>query len=231
MFRCFCLAALLLVSLPMLACQKQDESAKATVSATPASQLPADQAGTEPPPAPPIREDFEGEPKLSLFPRVGDFSPEETDKEGQSYWLTFIDHLVRTSGPVKGKNGTGFTLRGIKGIDSVGFFSPLAVHPDTGYRVTFRFWGNLPKGGQSGVGILEFDEFLWVGEQYPRSLSEKHFQRSQMGVQLTGKHDGTTRSFTFRTGPKTHMIHLVFFREGTPDRSPVIFDDIDIQPE
>lgn len=231
MFRCFCIGLLLTMSLLVLACQKQEDTAKTTTPATTASQIPADQANTEPPPAPPIREDFEGEPKLSLFPRVGDFAPEETDKEGESYWLTFIDHLMRTSGPVKGKDGTGFAIRGIKTVDSVGFFSPLAVKPDTGYRVAFRFWGNLPKGGQSGAGILEFNEFLWVGGQYPRSLSEKHFQRSQVGTQLTGNHNGTTQSFTFRTGPNTRMIHLVLFREGTTDRNPVIFDDIDIKPE
>ncbi|NJC87129.1 MAG: hypothetical protein FIB02_01120 [Desulfuromonas sp.] len=216
------------------ACQKQEDPPKTTTPVAVADQnpsVPAGKEGEEPPPAPPIREDFEGQPKLSLFPRVGDFSPEETDKEGQSYWLTFIDHLVRTSGPIKGKNGTGFAIRGIKTIDSVGFFSPLAVKPDTSYRIDFRFWGKLPKGGESGAGILEFDEFLWIPGQYPKSVSEKHFQRAQVGVKLTGQHDGTRQSFTFRTGPNTRMIHLVFFREGTPDREPVIIDDIDIRSE
>ncbi|MCM2264842.1 MAG: hypothetical protein NDI73_06565 [Desulfuromonadales bacterium] len=216
------------------ACQKQEEPPKAAAPATVADQNPAAAAakeGDEPPPAPPIREDFEGEPKLSLFPRVGDFCPEETDKEGQSYWMTFIDHLQRTSGPIKGKNGTGFAIRGIKTIDSVGFFSPLAVKPETSYRVSFRAWAKLPKGGQGGAGILEFDEFLWIAGQYPKSLSEKHFQRAQVGVQLTGSHDGTTQSFVIRTGPKTRMIHLVFFREGTPDREPMVIDDIEIKAE
>lgn len=224
MFRGLFIASLFSASLLTLACQKQEEPPKAAPAPAAATAGNSTQ-----PPAPPLHEDFEGEPKLSLFPRVGDFRPEDSDKEGMSYWLTFIDHLVRTSGPVRGKNGTAYALRGIKGIDSVGLFSPLAVKPETDYHVTFRFWGKLPKGGQSGVGVLEFDEFLWVGEQYPRSLSEKHFQLSQIGTQLTGKHDGTTQNFTFRTGSKTRMIHLVFFREGTPDREPVIIDDIDIR--
>lgn len=231
----FSVFALICLFAGVSACQKQDEPSKtatATAAAEQGAVTPANKdGGSEPPPAPPVKEDFEGEPKLSLFPRVGDFCPEETDKEGQSYWLTFIDHLTRTSGPVKGKNGTGFAIRGIKSVDSVGFFSPLAVSPDTSYRISFRAWAKLPKGGFGGAGILEFDEFLWVPGQYPRSLSEKHFQRAQVGVQLTGAHDGTAQSFTIRTGPNTRMIHLVFFREGTPDREPMVIDDIDIRGE
>lgn len=216
------------------ACQKTEEPSKAisplatTGEGTPAANGTGDD---EPPPAPPIREDFEGEPKLSLFPRVSDFRPEETDKAGQSYWLTFIDHVVRTSGPVRGKNGNGFAIRGIKGVASVGFFSPLAVNPDSVYRVTFRAWAKLPEGAAGGAGILEFDEFLWVPGQYPKSLSEKHFQRAQPGVQLTGTHEGSVQNFSFHTGPETHMIHLVFFREGTPGREPFVIDDIEIKAE
>jgi hypothetical protein len=234
MSRHFFTLTLLCVFAFVTACEKQESLPKTATPATVADSkttAAADVEGGEPPPAPPIREDFEGEPKLSLFPRIGDFCPEDTDKEGQSYWLTFIDHLVRTSGPVRGKNGTGFAIRGIKTVDSVGFFSPLAVTPATSYRVSFRFWGKLPQGGQGGAGILEFDEFLWVPGQYPKSLSEKHFQRAQTGVQLTGDHDGATQSFTFRTSPKTQMIHLVFFREGTSAREPIIIDDIDIRAE
>lgn len=216
------------------ACQKQEEPLKAAAPATVADQSPPvspAKGGDEPPPTPPIREDFEGEPKLSLFPRVGDFRPEDDDQEGLSYWATYIDHLSRTSGVLTNKDaskGRAFGFRGIKSVDSVGFFSPLAVVPDTTYRVSYRLWSNLSPGGTTGIGILEFDEFLWVGDQLPRSLSEKHFQRSQPGIKLTDDHAGKVQSFTFRTGPRTRMIHLVFFREGTPDRNPVVIDDITI---
>ncbi len=54
------------------------------------------------PPAPPIFEDFEGMPQLSLFPRAGDYRPEDGD-EKLPYWATFIDHLRRTSGVVAHK--------------------------------------------------------------------------------------------------------------------------------
>lgn len=219
------------------ACQKTEEPQKAAAPpATVGQSAPAvsGPSGSEPPPAPPIREDFEGEPKLSLFPRVGDFRPEDDNKEGLSYWATYIEHLSRTSGVLTNKDaskGHAFGFRSIKAIDSVGFFSPLAVEPDKAYRVSYRLWSNLSPGGTTGIGILEFDEFLFIADQFPKSLSEKHFQRSQLGIKLTDDHDGATQTFTFRTGPKTRMVHLVFFREGTPDRNPVIIDDIEIRQE
>jgi hypothetical protein len=187
--------------------------------------------GTEALPFPPVREDFEGSPQLSLFPRVGDFAPEESDKEGEALWATFIDHLLTISGPDKGDSGTRFAIRSLANFNSVGFFSPLAVKPETGYRVSFRAWTKLPEGGVAGAGILEFDEFLWIGDQFPRSLSEKHFQRAQSGVQLTGEHEGLKQTFTFRSGPKTRMIHLVFFLEGAHFREPLVIDDIEIRTE
>lgn len=233
MYRLSLMTTVLLCTLALTAaCQKEEPPQTA-----PPAQLQTvagDSKAASAPPGPPIHEDFEGEPKLSLFPRVGDFRPEEADKEGLSYWATFIDHLSRTSGLLTSKDtakGRAFSFRSIKGIDSVGFFSPLAVAPDTGYRVSYRLWSNLAPGGTTGVGILEFNEFLWISDQLPRSLSEKHFHRSQLGFKLTDGHDGKTQSFSFRTGPQTRMIHLVFFREGTPDRNPVIIDDIEIKPE
>lgn len=233
MFRLIFVATVLMCTLPLAAaCGKEEApqpAAPAQTQATPAGNA-ADLAQF----TPPVREDFEGEPKLSLFPRVGDFRPEDADKEGLSYWATFIDHLTRTSGLLTNKDtakGRAFSFRSIKGIDSVGFFSPLAVAPDASYRVSYRLWSNLAPGGTTGVGILEFDEFLFIADQFPKSLSEKNFQRSQLGIRLTDDHDGKVQSFSFRTGPQTRMIHLVFFREGTPDRNPVIIDDIEIKPE
>lgn len=210
------------------ACQGQEEPRPPTATSPPAE---AGSAGDLPQPAPPVREDFEGEPKLSLFPRVGAFSPEESDREGQGLWLTFIDHLQRSSGPIRGKNGTGFALRGIKTIDSVGYFSPLTVQPETSYRVTYRVWTRLPEGGRGGAGILEFDDFLWIPAQYPKSLSDKHFLKAHTGISLTGAHDGAVQEFTFRTGPKTRMIHLVFFLEGAVTKEPMVIDDIEIRAE
>ena len=217
------LFALILLALLTAGCQRETppETPK-TTAGTPAET---------PPPTPPIREDFEGEPKLSLFPRIGDYCPEEADKDGQALWSTYIDHVTRMSGIVVNKDtskGKAFRFRGMRTINSVGFFSPLAVKPDTGYQVSFRSWSNLPAGDISGAGVLEFDEFLWVPGQYPKSLCDKHFQTSQKGVELKGKQDGEVQKFTFRTGPKTRMIHLVFFREGPKDQEQVVIDDIEI---
>jgi hypothetical protein len=227
------LLMLLFAAMLSAACQKGDEQTPAAAP-PPAAEAPAPVKEAEepplPPPMPPVKEDFEGEPKLSLFPRVGDFAPERDDQEKMGYWATFIDHLVRTSGPVKRGENRGFALRGIKTIQSVGFFSPLGVEPASSYRVSFRQWGNLPKGAVAGVGALEFNEFFWIADQFPRSFSQEHLRGAHEGVRLTGKQDGKLQTFTFKTGPETRMIHLVLFLEGEFGRDPILFDDIEIEP-
>jgi hypothetical protein len=184
------------------------------------------------PPAPPINETFEAAPQLSLFPRAGDVRPEETE-ERFPYWKTFIEHIVKTSGPaniVRDESKTSWALRGIKTIDSVGYFSPLAVQPATSYQVTFQIKTELAEGASAGIGVLEFSEFLWIGNQFTEAQLNEFVTGSQEGVRLTGTRDWEEQSFTFTTDPQTNMIHLIFFREGEHDRKPVLFDDISITP-
>ncbi|WP_020674954.1 hypothetical protein [Geopsychrobacter electrodiphilus] len=185
------------------------------------------------PPRPPLFENFQGAPQLSLFPRTGAYRPEDNDTEGMQYWRTFIEHLLRTSGPTKAKGATdgniSFGFRGIKGIDSVGFFSPIAVQPTTRYEIRTTFSCDLTAGATAGIGILEFNKFLWVGEQYPESLIKESQVGAQVGVRLKGKVEKQLQTFSFTTGPKTAMIHLIFFREGKPDRNTVTIDDISIK--
>ncbi len=185
------------------------------------------------PPTPPLFENFEGEPQLSLFPRVGDYRPENDDSERLPYWGTFIEHVLKTSGVAKGvRDGApsrAFGFRSINTLDSIAFFTPLAVEPQTVYQVSFRLKADLPEGAMAGIGVLEFDEFLWVGEQYSESLALKHQTGVQEGVRISGKIDWEPTVFSFTTGPATRMIHLVFFREGKHDRLPVLWDDIAIE--
>ena len=223
--------------LPTIGCQKETEppqpAAPASAPSPSAGETTppyADSTNQPPPPSPPIKENFDGEPKLSLFPRVGDFAPEEDEKEKLGYWVTFIDHLVRISGPVKKEKGRAFAIRGIKTIDSIGFFAPLAVEPDREYRVSYRIWCKLPKGVVTGIGYQEYSQFLWIGEQYSKSISQKYFRGAREGLRLSGKQEGKTQQFTFRSGPETRMVHLIFFLDGEPDREPVIIDDIEVVP-
>ncbi len=181
-------------------------------------------------PAPPIVEDFEGKPKLSLFPRIGDYRPENDDEAGLPFWNAYLEHVTRTAGLVNlPAGGRAFGMRSVAGLDSLGFFSPLAVSPSTTYEVSARFKTELPEGGQAGVGVVEFDQFLWVGEQYTRSLAAKHQTGIHEGIKLAAVNDWEPRDFSFTTGPKTRMIHLVFYREGESDRKPVLWDDVEIK--
>jgi hypothetical protein len=181
------------------------------------------------PPEPPIFEDFQGDPQLSLFPRAGDFRPTE-DSDRLPYWKTFIEHLLKVTG-VAEEQETGsraWVFRSIKSIDSLGYFSPLAVEPQTTYQVSFQLTAELSEGASAGIGILEFNKFLWVPGQYTEETFKQHFSGSHEGKRLTGTNKAE-QTFTFTTGPETRMIHLVLFREGTHDRNSVMFDDIRIE--
>ena len=181
------------------------------------------------PPRPPLKEDFQAKPKISLFPRAGDFQP-PLDDESHSYWRTFIDHLIKITKVVENQadGNRGWVFRSIKSIDSVGYFAPVAIEPETDYQVSFEMTADLPEGASAGIGILEFDEFLWIGEQYNEAIYQDHYQGFHEGLRLKGTVRGL-QTFTFRTGPKSHMAHLVLFRDGPHDRSNVMFDNLEIR--
>lgn len=186
------------------------------------------------PPTPPIFETFEGAPQLELFPRIGDYRPAEEESERLAFWRTYMLHFTKTSGIVaipapKAHAGKVFSMRSVAGIEALGYFAPLAVEPETSYRLSCALNAALPEGARAGIGILEFDEFLWVAEQFPQALAKKHQLGAQPGLSLTGRLDWQEQRTTFTTGPKTRMIHLVLFRDGTPDRQPVLFDDIRLE--
>lgn len=226
--------SLLLIFLFVSGCEGRRDTAPALLEKT-ATEPVIGEPEPPPPPKPPMLETFDGEPQLSLFPRVGAFRPEDGDQEGSSFWLTYIDHLLRTSGAIDGagrSGGRAWALRSLSGIDSVAFFSPLAVEPLTTYRVRFAFRGELPQGGSAGVGILEFDNFLWIGEQFPQTLQQKHQTGAHPGISLQGGNiDWAEQGFQFTTSAHTRMVHLILFRDGAADRQhSVFFDDIAIEP-
>ena len=160
-------------ALILVGCQEQqppsaEEAITAETQTSSTEEAPATTEGSpppptedRPPPTPPLKEDFQGEPRISLFPRVGDFQP-PLDDETHSYWRTFIEHLVKITRVVenKGDGNRGWAFRSIDSIDSVGYYAPVAVEPETDYQVTFEMTADLPEGASAGVGILEFDEFF-----------------------------------------------------------------------
>lgn len=217
---------------PQTADRPQHESVKSEAAVS-APDAPQDAAATPPvertPPQPPLREDFQGAPQMSLFPRVGDFQPPPGD-ERHAYWRTFIDHLVKITGVAENSTdgSRGWVFRSIDTIDSVGYFSPIAVEPNRTYQVSFALKADLPEGASAGIGVLEFDTFLWIGEQYGEEMHEQHYRGVHEGRRLTGQVSGL-QSFSFTSGPDTRMIHLVLFREGPHDRNSLMFDDIEIR--
>ncbi|PLX79551.1 MAG: hypothetical protein C0615_02295 [Desulfuromonas sp.] len=221
------ISALFALSLLLIAgCDRSDKAETPTQKASP------DQAEEQEriPPTPPLFEDFQAKPVLSIFPRVGDYQP-APDDERHPFWLTFIDHLNKVSGLLSNREdgNKAWSFRSVNTIDSVAFFAPLKVEPATTYHVSYRIRAELPEDAKTGIGVLEFDEFLWDGEQYTEETTKKHLLRSSVGIELTGSIEWEERSFEFQTTPKTEMIHLVFYRDGAHSRDPVLIDDIRIE--
>jgi len=242
------LILLLFCTLPLMACQSKKEEpattapkstagdsalkAPETLAEAVSKDAPVASIEEQSPPTPPLFENFQGEPQLSLFPRAGTYRPADDDSEGLQFWRTYIEHLLRTSGPLKAaeeSDNVKFGFRAIKGIDSVGIFSPIAVKPVTRYRVSALLSCDLVEGASAGIGVLEFDKFQWIGEQFSESMVKDYQRGSQPGITLRGKVENQPQSFDFTTGTETGMIHLVFFREGPQDRNPVLIDDIRIE--
>lgn len=225
MLRSIAISLLTLISISLLTvgCDQQTAS-------TPAVEAPSQVEDDRVPPQPPLNETFDVAPQLSLFPRVGDYRP-ETDEERFPFWKTFIDHFTKVSGLLKDpeSENKAWSFRSINTIDSVAYFSPLGVEPNTTYRVSYKVKTELPEGGKTGIGILEFSEFLWIGEQYTEEQTKQFQVGAQMGIELTGDIDWEEHSFTLTTRPETKMIHLIFFREGEHNRKPVLIDDISIE--
>ncbi len=215
---------ILLFLLNLTACQSQTDKAQ--------PQTEKVELKEQTPPTPPLYEDFQASPQLSLFPRAGAFRPEDDDEQGLPFWRTYMEHLTRTSGPLKvgaeEDTNIAFGFRAIKGLDSVGVFSPLAVEPGKTYEVKALISCDLTEEASAGIGVLEFKEFLWISDQFSESMAKEHQVGAKQGVKLSGKVEKQQQSFTFTTSPQTKMIHLLFFRDGAQDRNPVVIDDIGI---
>lgn len=229
-------AAILLVCILLSACDSREQTP--TPPAVPEktgtqSGTPSTTETPPPPPSPPVVETFDKEPQLNLFARVGSYRPDDDNAEGLGYWSAFIDHVQRTSGmrPKAGRSDSrGWVVHGIKGLDSIAFFAPLAVKPTTSYTVSFDLKGDFPKGTKAGIGVLEFSEFLWISDQFTEAMSKEFQTASFPGVTVTNKSDWKTYTFTFTTTPRAGMIHLVIFREGPMDREiPILFDNISVE--
>ena len=209
--------------------QEETRSVVAEQVSESSQEVVATEAADKQPPRPPLRENFQGEPQLSFFPRVGDFQPPR-DSERYPDWHTGINQLVQVTGVAENAadGSRGWVFRSIDFIDSLGYFAPVAVEPGRIYQVRFKLIADLPAGASAGMKVLEFDKFLWVGEQYTEEIYNRHFRGGHEGRRLAGKGHGI-QAFAFSTGPDTRMIHLVMFRDGTHDDNSLMFDDIEIR--
>jgi hypothetical protein len=224
----------------LLGCQSKEErgptqekeTAAQISQPSPEKNQQQDQPTTPPtPPTPPITETFEGSPQLSLFPRVADFQPEPDDSERLPYWRTFMEHIQKTSGVrivSKEPTNNALQIKSLDSIDSVAFFAPIAVEPGVSYDISLKFKGEMPAGGRAGIAALEFSEFLWIGDQFTESQTRQYQVGVIKGKDLESSAEWQEHSHSFTVGPKTKMIHLVFYRDAEDGKEAVFFDDIAI---
>lgn len=179
-----------------------------------------------------ISEDFDHEPQLSFFPRLGLYRPEDNDTKILPFWKTYIQHIEKTSGVVEGFGKDGSRILGLRSINeapTLGMFAPLEVEPQADYQISFSYRSELPEGARAGLRIYEFDTYLAEGLQFTMSQLEKHLVDLKSEGVITGQHEWETLTLDFKAGDETRMAHLYFFREGTHDRLPVLIDDIIIK--
>jgi hypothetical protein len=210
----------------------EQETAPQVIQSTTAQDQQQEET-TEPPtpPTPPITETFEETPQLSFFPRVVDYQPEPDDTERLPYWRSFMEHVIKTSGVrivSKEPANRALLIKSLDSIDSVAFFTPLAVQPGASYQVGFTFKGAIPEGGRAGIAALEFSEFLWIGEQFTESQAKQYQVGVIKGKDMKGSEEWQEQNYRFTVGPKTKMIHLVFYRDAEDGKRPVFFEDISI---
>ena len=79
-------------------------------------------------------------------------------------------------------------------------------------------------------GLLEFREFLWIGQQFTQYEVRKYLLGDNSGARIHSSTDWDHYQFTFQAGPETRMIHLIFYLDGENGNDPVFFDDIRIEP-
>jgi hypothetical protein len=217
--------------LSCFSCKSEEKAASPPPAVAKGLEAPMPETAPTPPSIP-VTETFDREPQFSLFARVAAYRPADADSEALDVWTNDIDHIQRISGmrPKSGRdNSHGWVLHGIKEMSSVAFFAPLAVKPATRYHVSFDFKGELPKGAGAGISVLEFTEFLWIGEQFTEALSKKYQSGAFPGKGVKSKGDWQKYSFDFTTSPQAGMIHLILYRDGNMDSvEPVFFDNIAI---
>lgn len=185
--------------------------------------------------APKRRETFDGaKPVLPMFPRLGSHRPAEEGAADRAVWEGNMEFFAGETGAERGAGtggGRALKIVSVAGVGSSAYFAPLAVRPSTGYRVEFLLKSGMNPKGIAGAGIAEYDTYLSTGEQPSPEGNRKHLLDAADGVRVSGPGDWQPLSFRFRTSPRTRMVHLVLYREGEHDRSPVYFDDVRIVEE
>jgi hypothetical protein len=182
-----------------------------------------------------IVETFDGkQQQLLLLPGAGGYRPADNDDKNRLLWTASIAYLTRISGLLEdsGRGGSrALGLRNLQGVpvSSVSYFAPVAAKASATYRVDFWLRSEMNRGGEGGVGVLEFDVFRLEENQFTRSFNDQHLLRARDQVRIKGPTQWTNHSFSFETTPETKMFHLLFYREGSSDGDAVVFDDVVIE--
>jgi arylsulfatase A-like enzyme len=164
-----------------------------------------------------LAEDFEKEPKITLYPWVGKVHPEPEHQVEIKTWNSYRDLLSGVGGPMAGagKDGGGLVVPTLPGRHLSGFLAPLAIEPSSQYHS--RSWLKTTGGGEEisgGITLLELDSTITAVEQLTSTFFDRHLVASR--ELLKDQSDSAWHNYTadFTTTSTTKMILILFFAEG-----------------
>lgn len=180
-------------------------------------------------------ETFDGEPLLPLFARIGNYRPAGSQSGYDNdllRWSASFGYFQRVAGIKKsiGREGSrGMTVRGIPGVGSTAYFSPLPIDPSATYTV--ELWAKSDATEQSvwGVGWFEFDRFTTESKQPSKAFIDEHLVLGKNMIRMKGAKEWEKYSFSLTPSEESMMGHLLFYWEGAPDGKSVVFDNIKIE--
>jgi hypothetical protein len=180
-----------------------------------------------------LTENFNGEENnLPYYPLVGGYLPDDQNAFQELMWDAYYEFFRRVGG-IKDGVGIDGTPALVLGSHAepvpLAFIIPLEMEKSAEYLIEFKMNNLAGNAVEVGMGYMEYDSLIPFDDFFTINVYEKHFVGGNKAVTVSGPSPWTSHKFTLKTGPKTKMVHLNFYRFGDVDPGETIIDDISIR--